>query len=636
MYIDYQKAYDSVPHSWLLEVLKIYKIHPTIISFLESTITKWTTRLRLNTSASTIETDTIKIQRGIFQGDTLSPLWFCLALNPLSNLLNNEDAGYPAIYINTDQQTDIQIEQKHNINHLMYMDDIKLYASTQEELDQLAEVTERFSNDIGMKFGIDKCRINSIRAGQYYGHQYELQSGQIIEPLKENEMYKYLGYHQARQIPQKEIKDQLKQQFKHRLNSILKTNLNSKNTIKAINTYAIPVLTYSFGIINWSKTQLKSLQRLINTTMTYNRKHHPRSCIQRLTLPRYEGGRGLIDIINLHNKQITGLRSYFHHKINSSNLHKAIVKNDVKLTPLNLNSQLTQTNEVQVNKATKHSDWSRKPLHGRHYHDLNLQHVDKLASNEWLRRGELFPETEGFMIAIQDQVIETRNYRKHIMKIPTTQDICRKCHNSTETIQHITGACSAIVQTDYKHRHDQIANIIHQKLAIKHKLIDKTPVPYYKYIPETILENCNHKLYFDRAILTDRTVHYNRPDITMIDKVNKAAYLIDIAIPNTHNIQSTISHKINKYLELKDEITRMWNLRKVSIIPIVISTTGIVPTQLHQAVKSLDLPKSLFILLQKAVILNTCRITRKFLQTDQFSTTIHTTHIVDENDAHLA
>lgn len=69
---------------------------------------------------------------------------------------------------------------------------------------------------------------------------------------------------------------------------------------------------------------------------------------------------------------------------------------------------------------------------------------------------------------------------------PRQTDTCRHCNNTSETIQHITGACTALVQTEYKHRHDQVAAIIYQNLAYKCKLI-KEIIPYYKY--KTILEN---------------------------------------------------------------------------------------------------------------------------------------------------
>ncbi|XP_052755669.1 uncharacterized protein LOC113521769 [Galleria mellonella] len=558
----------------------------------------WTTQLQLKTLTATIQTIPIKIQRGIFQGDALSPLWFCLALNPLSNMLNSSSVGYPLNYKETDDQSSNM--NKNVLNHLLYMDDIKLYAETENQLNQLTKIVEQFTNDIKMEFGLEKCKINSIRAGSQHPYNNTLESGEQITSLSEQEVYKYLGYNQALFINHKEIKLKLQQQFRHRLNAVLKTQLNSRNMIKAINTYAIPILTYSFGIINWTKSDLKSLQRTININMTKHRKHHPRSCIQRLTLPRKEGGRGLIDIVNLHNTQISSLRQYFFSKMESSALHKSIVQNDNKLTPLNLKDGSTQTNETLVNNQTKLTAWSEKSLHGRHRHDLCQSNVDKEASNAWLSRGILYPETEGFIIAIQDQVIETRNYQKYITKT-LTSDTCRKCNSSPETIQHITGSCKAIVQTDYKHRHDQVANIIHQNLAHKYNLIQNTHTPYYKYTPQTVLESATYKLYFDRAILTDKTIHYNRPDIILQNKTNKITYLIDIAVPNTHNIQKTIAEKISKYTELKDEITRLWKQEKVYVIPIVLSTTGVIPKHLHHSLKEIDLRKTLYTTLQKAV-----------------------------------
>ena len=41
-----------------------------------------------------MQSQTIQIRRGIIQGDSLSPLLFCLALIPLTNELNRADSGY--------------------------------------------------------------------------------------------------------------------------------------------------------------------------------------------------------------------------------------------------------------------------------------------------------------------------------------------------------------------------------------------------------------------------------------------------------------------------------------------------------------------------------------------------------------
>jgi D-mannonate dehydratase len=71
---------------------------------------------------------------------------------------------------------------------------------------------------------------------------------------------------QARTIDHTSIKQDITKEFQNRLNTILKTELNGRNTIKAINTFAIPILCYTFGIIKWTVTDLDRLQRKLELT----------------------------------------------------------------------------------------------------------------------------------------------------------------------------------------------------------------------------------------------------------------------------------------------------------------------------------------------------------------------------------
>jgi hypothetical protein len=77
-------------------------------------------------------------------------------------------------------------------------------------------------------------------------------------------------------------------------------------------------------------------------------------------------------------------------------------------------------------------------------------------------------------------------------------------------------------------------------------IADKSP--YYQYTPANVLENGNFKLYWNRSILTDKTVPFNRLDITFMNKETKNAFLIDIAVPNTHNLTKTMADKQKKIL----------------------------------------------------------------------------------------
>lgn len=617
-YIDYQKCFDSLPHSWLLKVLSIYKINPKIINFLTSIMKEWQTSIQinqninhpLNTNTSvmnpenthnSLRTKAIKIRKGIFQGDCLSALWFCMALNPLSNILRKTKIGF-----------NLRSESKsvHKINHLIYMDDLKLYASTKAHLDDLIHIVSNFSKDIQMEFGLDKCKILCIRAGKIKDPEDPIPMH--IQAMETDELYKYLGMMQSRQIAHSKMKQKLQTEFKSRLYKILKSKLNGKNLVKAINTYAIPVITYSFGIIKWTKTDLRNLQRTIRTTMTENNAHHPKSCIERMSLPRKEGGRGLIDIEQQHDRQVDNLRNYFHSKANTSDLIKAVVEVDQKLTPLNLKSR-----EYEFFSSTnqdKESRWSQKSLHGRYYHSLHNTNVDQEMSNRWLTDGSVFSETEGFMLAIQDEVIATRNYMKHIIKCPNApEDRCRRCGSPGETIDHIISACPTLTQSDYLKRHNNVAKIIHLELLKYYKVTPHLPY-YYSYTPEPVIENENIKIYFDRTIRSGHTREHNRPDLTIVDKKTKSATIIDIAVPLSRNMIKTRHEKISKYSELAVEMKAMWNLTNIRIVPIIISSIGLIPKGLREDLASLHLKPDILKTIQKAVIIDTCHTVRKFLQ----------------------
>jgi hypothetical protein len=116
-------------------------------------MTFWRTTLNLSINNTKLKSKPIQIKRGIYQGNSLSPLWFCLAINPLTNLLNSTGYGFNIrLYNNLSK-----------LNHLLYMDEIKLYASKKNHILSLLTITANFSNDIGISFGIDKCKTQSIQ-----------------------------------------------------------------------------------------------------------------------------------------------------------------------------------------------------------------------------------------------------------------------------------------------------------------------------------------------------------------------------------------------------------------------------------------------------------------------------------------
>ena len=149
-WVDYKKAYDMIPHSWILKCLEMFGAAGNIIALLEKSMNNWETEL----TASGRTLGTVNIKRGIFQGDSLSPLLFIVALIPLSMVLRQVKAGY-----------DLG-KRKGSLNHLLFMDDLKLFGKNEKQVDTLVNTVRIFSNDIGMEFGISKCAVLVMKRGK--------------------------------------------------------------------------------------------------------------------------------------------------------------------------------------------------------------------------------------------------------------------------------------------------------------------------------------------------------------------------------------------------------------------------------------------------------------------------------------
>jgi hypothetical protein len=59
---------------------------------------------------------------------------------------------------------------------------------------------------------------------------------------------------------------------------------------------AVPVLRYSFGIINWRQEDLRKLDRKTRKLLTIHGQHHSKANIDRLYVPRKQEGRGVMQL----------------------------------------------------------------------------------------------------------------------------------------------------------------------------------------------------------------------------------------------------------------------------------------------------------------------------------------------------
>src|SRR4029079_3457096 len=125
----------------------------------------------------------------------------------------------------------------------------------------------------------------------------------VSEKIQLNETYKYLGILQAEDIKHKEVKKSVRGKYIRRVQKVVKSKLNAGNNAQAMNTWAVPVIKCTAGIIDWTKAELEDMNRRTRKLMTAFRTLHPQSDVDRLYLPWCSGGRGLQQVQQVVNEE---------------------------------------------------------------------------------------------------------------------------------------------------------------------------------------------------------------------------------------------------------------------------------------------------------------------------------------------
>ena len=96
-------------------------------------------------------------------------------------------------------------------------------------------------------------------------------------------------------------------------------------------------------------------------------------------------------------------------------------------------------------------------------------------------------------------------------------------------------------------------------------------------------------------------------------KKERACIIVDIAVPAYGRVEEKEKEKDEKYQDLKREIGRLWRMRKVQVVPVVIGALGSVTQGFDKWIEKLGIPCNVAVI-QKTALLGTARILRKVLK----------------------
>jgi hypothetical protein len=158
------------------------------------------------------------------------------------------------------------------------MDNLKLIGKTEEELLKELQVVRTFSDDIHMEFGLHRSAKIVLKTGKLVHLQNSiLDFNREIQELEQGNTYKCVGNGESEGMQHRQMKERMKKEYARRLRIIMKSDLNAKNRITAIGALAVPVLRYSFGIINWRLEEIRKMGKNARKVQTVYKNASPKS-----------------------------------------------------------------------------------------------------------------------------------------------------------------------------------------------------------------------------------------------------------------------------------------------------------------------------------------------------------------------
>jgi hypothetical protein len=151
--------------------------------------------------------------------------------------------------------------------------------------------------------------------------------------------------------------------------------------------------------------------------LTIRGQHRPRADIDRLYVPKKEGGRGLMQVEGAYIAETLNLMEYVASKedpliqIVRTHQHNT---NSALLQTANKFRKSFQYETKQIKKITQNIKvkWKEKRMHGQFPRSSDEKLVDKEQSYRWLKFGDIEGETESTIVAAQDQAISTNYFKK--------------------------------------------------------------------------------------------------------------------------------------------------------------------------------------------------------------------------------
>ena len=168
------KAYDSVDHTWLAKVMRIHRFPKWLCGTISHLAASWNIKIVAVTKQGPEISRSIRFIKGFPQGDALCRRLFTLRLNPVAWLLCATEGYRLSKLIGT------------KVTHLLYIDDLKVFASCKTKLNRVLRSASSAMHDMGLHWNPKKCNVLHVKTGNQVQDALEMKLDQssVVKSLK--------------------------------------------------------------------------------------------------------------------------------------------------------------------------------------------------------------------------------------------------------------------------------------------------------------------------------------------------------------------------------------------------------------------------------------------------------------------
>ncbi|KHJ96756.1 reverse transcriptase, partial [Oesophagostomum dentatum] len=503
LWVDFSKAFDSVSHGAVRWTLAQWRMPADLRRLLSTIMSKQTVRYFGFTNGKLLRSRELKVRNGLMQGDTLSPLLFCIAISPISTWLRMHVRPYRT---STGPHSDGALE----INHIFYMDDLKVYTTSWQDLAEAKNSIKRIAGQIGLELNARKCAVRSLNCADIITVRARVLD--TIPVLGATELYRYLGAEQSSLTCIGVLLDRVERRAKTLASSLFLSELTVSQKVAGYNMSVMPKLRYAYSCVIFGAGKWRTLRKRaekfdteIRQLMKTANMRFQTSCAARLYVNKEVGGLGMKTAVEELERSIAytwcylasnadlqasyelaerlrlagkrSLTSDFHTVLNVNGLEGRVKRTIIATIMIDDQTYFGATEAARALSALIRKRWSddhearwkSKSVASRVVQGPDGEHPAGLCMKDsflWSARGWVASEVLRNVWAAQEGALLTRSSPAGRASMPHARGVCRMdCSpDALETAEHIVSSCSHWRANIMVDRHDDVARVMYNSI----------------------------------------------------------------------------------------------------------------------------------------------------------------------------